>query len=338
MWTRLLPPGRADTLVLAQALRWPALGGVSSLSSACFAASAAPEPALAGPWLLGALALALAVVGVLAAALGYAWGLRVSATAAPSQALAPAASAPDILPSPPVEAKPELAPEAASPAPNEGLSFSYTVSHDLRAPVRVVDGFARILKEDYSRQLDRIGNDHLDRILSAASRMNAMIDAMLSLAQLSTQPLARQPVNLSQLAAYILEDLRRGQPDRVVAVEIEPNLQVTGDPTLLRLVLENLLSNAWKYTGKTASPSIELRATQEQGQRVFEVRDNGAGFDMRSSDRLFGLFQRLHSANDFPGTGVGLASVQRIVRRHGGDIWAQSTPGQGARFCFTIKT
>jgi signal transduction histidine kinase len=202
----------------------------------------------------------------------------------------------------------------------------------------VVDGFARILKEDYSRQLDRIGNDHLDRILSAASRMNAMIDAMLSLAQLSTQPLARQPVNLSQLAAYILEDLRRGQPDRVVAVDIEPDLQVTGDPTLLRLVLENLLSNAWKYTGKTASPSIELRASQEQGQRVFEVRDNGAGFDMRSSDRLFGLFQRLHSANDFPGTGVGLASVQRIVRRHGGDIWAQSTPGQGARFCFTIKT
>jgi len=204
--------------------------------------------------------------------------------------------------------------------------------------VRVVDGFARILKEDYSKQLDRIGNDHLDRILSAAARMNAMIDAMLSLAQLSTRPLARQPVNLSQLAAYILEDLRRGQPEREVAVLIEPDLQVTGDPTLLRLVLENLLSNAWKYTGKTSSPRIELCAAQADGQRVFEVRDNGAGFDMRSSDRLFGLFQRLHSANDFPGTGVGLASVQRIVRRHGGDIWAQSSPGQGARFCFTIKT
>jgi signal transduction histidine kinase len=338
MWTRLMPPGRADTLVLVQGLRRPALWGASSLSSACFAGSAAPEPALSGPWLLGALALALAVVGALAAALGYAWGRRVGTTAAPSQAPVPAASVPDALPSAPVQAKPELASEAASPAANEGLSFSYTVSHDLRAPVRVVDGFARILKEDYSRQLDRIGNDHLDRILSAASRMNAMIDAMLSLAQLSTQPLAQQPVNLSQLAAYILEDLRRGQPERVVAVEIEPDLQVTGDPTLLRLVLENLLSNAWKYTGKTASPRIELRVTQEQGQRVFEVRDNGAGFDMRSSDRLFGLFQRLHSANDFPGTGVGLASVQRIVRRHGGDIWAQSTPGQGARFCFTIKT
>jgi hypothetical protein len=338
MWTRLMPPGRADTLVLAQVLRRPALWGASSLSGTCFAASASPEPALSGPWLLGALALALAVVGALAAALGYTWGRRVGTSTVAPPPLAPGASAPDALPSPPVEAKPEVAPEAAPPASDEGLSFSYTVSHDLRAPVRVVDGFARILKEDYSRQLDRIGNDHLDRILSAASRMNAMIDAMLSLAQLSSQPLARQPVNLSQLAAYILEDLRRGQPDRTVAVEIEPDLQVTGDPTLLRLVLENLLSNAWKYTGKTVSPSIELRASQEQGQRVFEVRDNGAGFDMRSSDRLFGLFQRLHSANDFPGTGVGLASVQRIVRRHGGDIWAQSTPGQGARFCFTIKT
>ncbi len=337
MWTRLLPPSRADTLVLAQVLRRPALWGASCMSSACFAASASPVPALSGPWLLGALALALAVVGALAAALGYAWGRRVGTSAVAPPSLAPAA-APDLPAAPPADASPRATPTAESPASDEGLSFSYTVSHDLRAPVRVVDGFARILKEDYSRQLDRIGNDHLDRILSAASRMNAMIDAMLSLAQLSSQPLARQPVNLSQLAAYILEDLRRGQPDRTVAVEIEPDLQVTGDPTLLRLVLENLLSNAWKYTGKTASPSIELRASQEQGQRVFEVRDNGAGFDMRSSDRLFGLFQRLHSANDFPGTGVGLASVQRIVRRHGGDIWALSTPGQGARFCFTIKT
>ena len=332
-----MPPSRADTIALVQGLPRPALWGASSLSGTCFAASASPEPALSGPWLLGALALALAVVGALAAALGYAWGLRVGATAVAPPPLEPAVAA-DLPAAPPADALPKAAPTAESHASDEGLSFSYTVSHDLRAPVRVVDGFAKILKEDYSRQLDRIGNDHLDRILSAASRMNAMIDAMLSLAQLSTQPLARQPVNLSQLAAYILEDLRRGQPGRVVAVEIEPNLQVTGDPTLLRLVLENLLSNAWKYTGKTESPRIELRASQEQGQRVFEVRDNGAGFDMRSSDRLFGLFQRLHSANDFPGTGVGLASVQRIVRRHGGDIWAQSTPGQGARFCFTIKT
>jgi light-regulated signal transduction histidine kinase (bacteriophytochrome) len=202
----------------------------------------------------------------------------------------------------------------------------------------VVDGFARILKEDYSRQMDRIANDHLDRILAAASRMNAMIDAMLSLAQLTSQPLARQPVNLSQLATYILEDLRRAQPERAVQADIEPDLQVLGDPTLMRQLMENLLSNAWKYTGKTACASIRVRAMQQEGQRVFEVSDNGAGFDMRSAERLFGLFQRLHSANDFPGTGVGLASVQRIVRRHGGDVWAESKPGQGSRFCFTIKT
>jgi signal transduction histidine kinase len=312
---------------------------------------------------LAALALALAVVAGLAAALGYAWGRREGAVRSPVQGQAdgsPRGSsglqpvqeqarpqrpqggpvAQDAAMPPPAtqaETRPSQATAAAASTHDEGLSFSYTVSHDLRAPVRVVDGFARILKEDYSRHLDRIGNDHLDRILSAAARMNAMIDAMLSLAQLSTQPLARQPVNLSQLATYILEDLRRGQPERTVTVEIEPDLLVTGDPTLLRLVLENLLSNAWKYTGKTTSPSIHLHASEHLGRRVFEVRDNGAGFDMRSSDRLFGLFQRLHSANDFPGTGVGLASVQRIVRRHGGDIWAESTPGQGARFCFTLN-
>lgn len=330
MWTRLTPPGRADTLVHRA---WHAALGLG-----CSAAWAAPEaagPSLSGPWLVAALALALAVVAGLAAALGYVWGRREGLKALAAD---PPPTTNQTHPETQADAPP--APSTAEPGPSadEGVSFSYTVSHDLRAPVRVVDGFARILKEDYSRQLDRIGNDHLDRILAAAARMNAMIDAMLSLAQLSTRPLARQPVNLSQLAVYILEDLRRGQPEREVAVLIEPDLQVTGDPTLLRLVLENLLSNAWKYTGRTVSPRIELCAGHQDGQRVFEVRDNGAGFDMRSSDRLFGLFQRLHSANDFPGTGVGLASVQRIVRRHGGDIWAQSSPGQGARFCFTIKT
>lgn len=221
-------------------------------------------------------------------------------------------------------------------AAQDSASFSYTVSHDLRAPLRAVDGFTRILKEDYGRQLDRIGNDHLDRVLAAAARMNAMIDAMLSLARLSSQPLARQPVNLSQLAGYITEDLRRSTPARDVRVDIEPDLQATGDPTLLRQVLENLLANAWKYTGRCAQAQIALRCKTVDGRRVFEVSDNGAGFDMRSAERLFGLFQRLHSANEFPGTGVGLASVKRIVHRHGGEIWAESTPGEGARFFFTL--
>ncbi len=219
---------------------------------------------------------------------------------------------------------------------NDSAAFSFTVSHDLRAPIRVVEGFARIVKEDYAHVLDRIGTDHLDRVLGAAARMNQMIDAMLTLARLSSQPLARQPVNLSQLAGFVTDELRRSAADRDAEIEIEPGLTVNGDPTLLRLVLENLLGNAWKYTAKRARARIVFTHETQGDRTVFIVRDNGAGFDMRSADRLFGLFQRLHSANDFPGTGVGLASVQRIVRRHGGEIWADAEPGSGAAFHFTI--
>lgn len=227
----------------------------------------------------------------------------------------------------------------ALPAPaggeDEQASFSYTVSHDLRAPIRVVEGFAKILKEDYGRVLDRIGNDHLDRILSAAARMNRMIDSLLALSQLSCAPLASEPVNLSQLASFVIDDLRKQAPGRVVEVHIEPGMVVQGDPTLLRMALENLLGNAWKYTGKTAHPSI--RFDREPGrQGTFRIRDNGAGFDMRFADRLFGVFQRLHGANDFQGTGVGLASVRRIIRRHGGDIWAHGEVNQGAFFHFSL--
>jgi signal transduction histidine kinase len=220
---------------------------------------------------------------------------------------------------------------------SEQAAFSYTVTHDLRAPIRVVEGFARILKEDYGRVLDRIGNDHLDRVLAAAARMNSMIDALLTLANLSAQPLARQPVNLSQLAGFVIDDLKRATPERQVEVEIAPGLVADGDPTLLRLVLENLLGNAWKYSARTAQATLRFNAAMQDGRQVFNVVDNGAGFDMRNADRLFGVFQRLHSANDFPGTGVGLASVKRIVRRHGGDIWAESEPGRGAQFHFTLK-
>jgi len=217
-------------------------------------------------------------------------------------------------------------------------TFSFTLSHDLRAPIRVVEGFTRIVKEDYGRHLDRVGNDHLDRVLGAAARMNLMIDALLQLARLSQQPLARQRVNLSQLAGYVVEELRRAAPDRSVEVEIEiePGLSAWGDPTLLRLVLENLLGNAWKYTSRCAHAQISLRTVQQGDKSAFAVRDNGAGFDMRSADRLFGLFQRLHSASDFPGHGVGLASVQRLVQRHGGKIWAEGEPGRGATFFFTL--
>jgi signal transduction histidine kinase len=218
----------------------------------------------------------------------------------------------------------------------EQASFAYSVSHDLRAPIRVVEGFARILKEDYGRFLDRIGNDHLERVLAAAARMNSMIDALLALSRLQQQPLSKKPVDLSQLATYIIEDLRREHPDRVVEAQVEPGIMVHGDPTLLRIALENLLGNAWKYSSQVPVARIEFRHETHQGQRVLMVADNGAGFDMRFADRLFGVFQRLHSANDFQGTGVGLASVRRIIRRHGGDIWAEAEVGKGAKFYFTL--
>lgn len=226
---------------------------------------------------------------------------------------------------------------AGSSGFDDTATMSYTVSHDLRAPIRVVEGFTRIVKEDYGNVLDRVANDHLDRVLGATARMNQMIDAMLTLARLSTQPLARQPVNLSQLATFVIDDLRRAAPDREAVIQVEPDLQATGDPTLLRLVLENLLGNAWKYTAKRAQAHIVFGRETTDGQTAFVVRDNGAGFDMRSAERLFGLFQRLHSASDFAGTGVGLASVRRIVQRHGGRIWADGEPGRGAAFYFTLR-
>jgi signal transduction histidine kinase len=228
------------------------------------------------------------------------------------------------------------APLPAAPEASDGDTLSFTVTHDLRAPIRVVEGFTRIVKEDYGRLLDRVGNDHLDRVLGAAARMNLMIDALLTLARLSTQPLMRQPVNLSQLAGWVADDLRRSAPARLAEIDIEPGLTVQGDPTLLRQVLENLLGNAWKYSARREHASISLRRATDAGRTVYAVRDNGAGFDMRHAERLFGLFQRLHSASDFPGHGVGLASVRRIVRRHGGDVWAEAEPGRGAAFFFTL--
>jgi light-regulated signal transduction histidine kinase (bacteriophytochrome) len=216
------------------------------------------------------------------------------------------------------------------------VSFGTLVSHDLRAPIRVVEGFTKIVKEDYGRLLDRVGNDHLDRVLGAAARMNSMIDALLALSRLSALPLARQTVDLSQLASYVIDDLQRQAPERRVDARIAPGLQVTGDPTLLRVVLENLLGNAWKYSAQRQVARIELGRVVEGDRSAFCVADNGAGFDMRFIDRLFGVFQRLHSTSDFAGTGVGLASVRRIVQRHGGEIWAEAEVDRGARFYFTL--
>lgn len=214
----------------------------------------------------------------------------------------------------------------------------YALSHDLRAPLRVIDGFARIVKEDYASALGKLGGDHLDRVLAAAQRMNGMIDAVLAQAQLSGEPLSRAEVDVSQLGHEVLSDLLSLRDPVAPAVEVvvAPDLRAQADPALLRRVLENLLGNALKYSAKVSHPRIELGRMPATNPEVFYVRDNGAGFDMQHADKLFGMFQRLHSAREFQGTGVGLAGVQAIVRRHGGRIWAEAQPGQGACFYFTL--
>jgi signal transduction histidine kinase len=222
-------------------------------------------------------------------------------------------------------------------------SFSYSVSHDLRAPLRVVDGFATIVLEDYGdrgKPLDELGRDHLRRIVAASQRMNSMIDTLLSLSRMTSRELNRERVDLSQTARELSDDLRAQDHTRAVEFVIAPDLRANGDATLLRLVLQNLLGNAWKFTARSPQARIEFGARDEAGAHIYFVKDNGAGFDMRFAEKLFGLFQRFHSANEFPGTGVGLATVQRIVRRHGGRIWAEAiaapNEGHGATFYFTL--
>lgn len=215
-------------------------------------------------------------------------------------------------------------------------AFAHSVSHDLRAPLRVVDGFANIVLEDYGDRLDDLGREHLKRIVTAAARMNAMIDTLLALSRMTSREIERERVDLARLARELAEELAP-QFERRAEFVCVPSAPVEGDPTLLRLVLQNLLGNAFKFSARTAAPRVEFGVREEKGRAVYFVRDNGAGFDMRFADKLFGLFQRFHSQNEFPGTGVGLATVQRIVHKHGGRVWAESAPGQGATFFFTLS-
>jgi PAS domain S-box-containing protein len=216
-------------------------------------------------------------------------------------------------------------------------SFSYSVSHDLRAPLRHIDGFSQVLLEDYGGQLDEQGRNHLLRLKKASQRMSQLIDDLLELSRVSRSELDRQATNLSRLAGMILLELKQNQPERQVTWQIMDNIMATGDPRLLRVVLENLLGNAWKYTAKKGEAAIEFGSYPEGGETVYYVRDNGAGFDMRYADKLFAPFQRLHRAEEFEGTGIGLATVKRIVARHGGRIWAESAPDAGATFHFTLS-
>lgn len=216
-------------------------------------------------------------------------------------------------------------------------AFSYSVSHDLRAPLRSIDGFSQALLEDYASRLDNQAMDYLNRVRAATQRMGLLIDDMLTLSRVTRAEMRRGTVDLGALAASVLEELRKSEPERKVEWHIEPGLAADGDTQLLRVALFNLLDNAWKYTAHQPQPRIEFGAIRHvNGNTEFFVRDNGAGFDMRYAGKLFGAFQRLHTASEFPGTGIGLATVQRIISRHGGQVRAEGVPGQGATFFFAL--
>jgi len=216
-------------------------------------------------------------------------------------------------------------------------AFCYSVSHDLRAPLRSIRGFSEVLLERYASKLDARGQEFLRRACESSHMMDKLIEDLLKLSRVTRAELQRRPVDLSVLAESIASELRGTEPERAVEIVIAPDLKTEGDEHLLRVVLDNLLRNAWKFTSKRSQARLEVGATTE-AQPAFFVRDNGAGFDMAYAGKLFGVFQRLHSANDFAGTGVGLATVQRIVNRHGGRTWATAQVDQGATFYFTLSS
>jgi light-regulated signal transduction histidine kinase (bacteriophytochrome) len=215
-------------------------------------------------------------------------------------------------------------------------SFSYSIAHDLRAPLRGMNGFAQALIEDYADQLDSDGLDFLNEIRNNAIRMGELIDALLSLSRVARSRLHVERVDLGALARSIALRCAQNDPTRPVDLVIHDRLFARGDVALLRTLMENLVLNAWKFTRDTANARIEIGSKTQEDGVVFFVRDNGAGFDMAHASKLFGAFQRLHSEKDFPGTGIGLATAQRIVHRHGGRIWAEGERGAGAMFAFTL--
>ena len=225
--------------------------------------------------------------------------------------------------------------QAVESANRELEAFSYSVSHDLRAPLRSIDGFSRALLKDFGDKLDDRGKKYLAFVREGAQHMAELIDDLLELSRVSRSELSSSAVDLTALAQRVVDRLRAAEPQRQVDVALE-SLSAAGDPRLLELVLQNLLGNAWKFTAKCEGARIELAHIEKDGRTIYLVRDNGAGFDMKYAKKLFGVFQRLHPTTDFEGTGVGLAIVQRIVHRHGGDVWADAEVGQGATFYFTL--
>jgi light-regulated signal transduction histidine kinase (bacteriophytochrome) len=215
-------------------------------------------------------------------------------------------------------------------------SFSYAVSHDLRAPLRRIDSFSRAVLESQGDKLDDAGRKFLSRVREASQHMSQLIDDVLYLSRVTRAELRDQEVNLSDVVRLILDQLQDGEPDRVVERKIRPAVVVSGDGQLLRIAMKNLRENAWKFTSKQPRAKIEFGVSHGPTEPSYYVRDNGAGFDMTYADRLFGPFQRLHPQDEFPGSGIGLATVQRIIHRHGGRVWAEGLIGQGATFHFTL--
>jgi PAS domain S-box-containing protein len=226
--------------------------------------------------------------------------------------------------------------EAAAAAIQELEAFSYSVAHDLRAPLRAIDGFSQALEEDCVDKLDDEGRDYLRRVRTSAHHMARLIDGLLGLSRLSRGELLREKVDLTQLARQAAGRLRETSPERQVELVVDEGLEAVGDARLLTAALDNLLGNAWKFTGKSPHARVEVGRQTLEGNPVFFVRDNGVGFEQAYAQKLFGAFQRLHSTTEFDGSGIGLATVQRIVRRHGGRVWAQGEVGRGATFYFTL--
>jgi light-regulated signal transduction histidine kinase (bacteriophytochrome) len=222
-------------------------------------------------------------------------------------------------------------------ANKEMEAFSYSVSHDLRAPLRAINGFAGIVLEEFSSQVPEKGREYLERVRAGGKRMGELIDDLLAFSRLSRQSVNRRTVNSDEIVQNVLEELKPQHEDREIEWQIKDLPSCEGDPVLLKQVWVNLLSNAVKYTRGREPASVEIGCTCENGENIFFVRDNGAGFDMQYSNKLFGVFQRLHRSDEFEGTGVGLAIVRRVVQRHGGRVWAEAAVNRGATFYFTLQ-
>ena len=219
---------------------------------------------------------------------------------------------------------------------NELKSFSYSVSHDLRSPLRTINGFNQAILEDYGHLFDHTARDYFNRVINASNHMGELIEVLLKLSRITRSDLHFTRINLSKMVEEISEELKIQQPDREVGISIEENLFVKGDITLLKVAMENLLGNAWKYTSRVETPHIKFGCETTNEETVYYIKDNGAGFSMEYAMDLFTPFKRLHTKEEFSGTGIGLATVQRIIQRHGGRIWAEAVENEGAKFNFTL--